>query len=531
MNAPPHFVRLHAVQSHGALTPITTDIAALQRLVIEQQQMIETLKVQLHRALRREFGPRHEAIDVDQFALFAGHADDGRVIELAVAAAERAGKTPEALVPLADAARPKQRRKAIRILKDLPREVRVVDIPEEQKVCGCCGGAMHHFADESSEQLAYIPAAVKVLETRRKKYACGSCHGQIKRAPAPLTAPIPKCMAGASLLAFLIVAKFADGLPLYRIAQRLQRLGIDLSHALMSAWLMQCAPLLEALHARMLKKVLEAGHVFTDDTILPLQNKDPSRRSTIQTRLWVYARHHRRHKPLVAYEFTRSRSREGPLEHLKNFRGYVQADAFPGYDRLYANADIREVACWAHARRKFVEVAELMKTQGRAHEALGFIKALYRIERRARLLDDAQRYAERQRRAVPILNAFKAWLDTQANAVLPKSSLGAAVQYALKNWQALNRYTEAGYLEVDNNFAERCLRPVALGRKNFLFVGSERAGHAAAIYYSLIESCKVNKVNPLAYLTYVLGHARDASVTLPTPEEFIAQSTDVAHIG
>jgi transposase len=522
---------MRLVQTSAAHSILTTDVAALQRLVLEQREMIETLKEQLHRALRREFGPRHEAIDIDQLALFAAKADDSRVIELAVVDSERAGKSSEAAEPSISPPAPKRRRQAIRILKDLTREVRIVDIPEDQKVCGCCGGALHHFADESSEQLAYVPASIKIIETRRKKYACKGCHGEIKRAALPTSSPMQKGMAGASLLAFLIVTKFADGLPLYRIAQRLERLGVDLSHTLMSAWLMQCAPLLEALRDRILKKVLDGGHVFTDDTILPLQNHDPARRSTVQSRLWVYGRHQRRSRPLVAYEFTRSRSREGPLAHLKDFRGYLQADAFPGYDPLYANVHIREVGCWAHARRKFVEVAELMKTGGRAHEALGFIRALYRIERQSRLLNDAERQEVRQRRAVPVLAAFKNWLDAQAHTVLPQSSLGAAVQYALKNWTALTRYTEAGYLEADNNFAERCLRPVAVGRKAFLFVGSERAGHAAAIYYSLIESCKLNQVNPLAYLTYVLEHARDKSVTLPTPDEFSAAPQALAQIG
>src|ERR1017187_7277449 len=155
-------------------------------------------------------------------------------------------------------------------------------------------------------------------------------------------------MASASLLAFLIVSKFADGLPLYRIATRLQRLGIDLSHALMSDWLVQCAELLEDLYDRMVQKVLACGHVFTDDTVLPLQNDDPGRRTTIKSRLWVYARHHRRHNPLVKYEFSRSRSQESPLGFLSNYRGYIQADAFPGYDRLYANLHIQEIACWVH---------------------------------------------------------------------------------------------------------------------------------------------------------------------------------------
>jgi hypothetical protein len=173
-----------------------------------------------------------------------------------------------------------------------------------------------------------------------------------------------------------------------------------------------------------------------------------------------------------------------------------------------------------HARRKFVEAAELLKTPGRPHEAVKFFKALFRIERHIESLTDEQRHAERQRCAVPILKDFKTWLDVQALAVLPKSALGEAVGYTLRHWDALCRYTEAGYLEASNNFAEQCMRPVAVGRKAFLFVGSERAGHAAAIYYSIVQSCKVNHVNPLTYLTYVLKNVRNRSVTLPTPDDF-----------
>jgi transposase len=518
---------------------LPTDVATLQSLVLEQQHMIDTLKANLHLALHRQFGRRNESVDVDQIGLFAGAADAATIIELDVASAEATSSRSTPDVPDPDRA---PRKQAVRILKDLPREIRIVDLPEADKVCGCCGNALHHFGDETSEHLTYVPAAVKVLETRRKKYVCTTqtCTGEVKRAVAPRTEPLAKGMASASLLAFLITSKFADGLPLYRIAARLQRLGIELAHGLMSDWLVQCAELLEPLHARMLANVLASGHVFTDDTILPLQNDEPGRKTTVKARLWVYARSRRRHRPLVAYTFSRSRSQSAPLGVLKDFTGYVQCDAFPGYDALFEAQSplqplapkIREVACWVHARRKFVEVTELMKQPGRAHDAIAFIKAIYRVEKQIRPLDDATRQAERQRRLIPLLTTFKAWLDEQANAVLPKSAMGNAVSYTLKNWDALTRFTEQGYLEPDNNYAEQCLRPVAIGRKNFLFVGSERAGRAAAIYYGLVESCKVNRVNPLTYLTYVLSHVRDPRVTLLTPDEYAEQHPrDVTRIG
>lgn len=517
---------------------LPTDVASLQRLVLEQQHMIDTLKANLHLALHRQFGRRNESVDVDQIGLFAGSAEHGTIIELDVAPVEPASSrsTPE---PSSEPDRA-PRKQAVRILKDLPREIRIVDLPDAEKVCSGCGGALHHCGDETSEHLTYVPAAVKVLETRRKKYVCTTpaCSGEVKRAASPRTEPLAKGMASASLLAFLIVSKFADGLPLYRIAARLQRLGIELAHGLMSDWLVQCAELLEPLHGRMLANVLASGHVFTDDTILPLQNDEPGRKTTVKARLWVYARSRRRHRPLVAYTFSRSRSQSAPLGVLKDFVGYVQCDAFPGYDALFdaqpspLGPKIREVACWVHARRKYVEVTELMKQPGRAHEAIALIRSIYRIEKQLRPLDDVTRQAERQRRLLPLLATFKAWLDEQANAVLPKSAMGTAVSYTLKNWDALTRFTEQGYLEPDNNYAEQCLRPVAIGRKNFLFVGSERAGRAAAIYYSLVESCKVNQVNPLTYLTYVLSHVRDPRVTLLTPDEYAEQHPrDVTRIG
>lgn len=485
-------------------------------MLLEQQQMIESLKGQLHRLLKHRFGPRRESIDVDQIGLFA---DDSLVIELPEPVRESEPPPPKSA---AAEGRPVRRKKAVRILKDLPRQTRIVDLPEAEKVCDCCGKPLYHFADECSEHLHYVPAQLKIIETRRMKYACRGCHGQIKRAPIKMPEPLAKGMASASLLAYLIVSKFADGLPLYRVAARLHRLGIELSHTLMSDWLVQCAGLLEGLHRRMIRKVLDSGHVFTDDTTLPLQNSDPNRRGTIKSKLWVYARSARRHTPLVAYEFSRSRSRDAPLQLLKDYRGYLQADAFPGYDPLYEGGAIQEVACNVHARRKYVEVAEMMKAPGRAHEALQFYKALFKIEREIADLTDEQRYQERQHRAVPILQRFKSWLDAQAMAVLPKSALGEAIGYALRNWEALCRYTEAGHLEASNNYAERCMRSVAVGRKAFLFVGSERAGHAAAIYYGIVESCKLNKVNPLTYLTYVLSRVRDKSLRLPTPDEFTA---------
>ena len=500
-----------------------TDVPTLHFMLDEQRQLIESLKANLHRMLKWRFGPKSEAFNVDQFGLFA---DDSVVIEVPGSEARDTKETAGSPAPAA----PAERRRAIRVLKNLQRIINPpIDVSEEKKICPCCGERMSVFGHESSEQLHYVPARLEVHETRRLKYSCGQCHGAIVRAQIPVLPPIPKSMASASLLAYLIVSKFADGLPLYRIAGRLARLGIELSHTLMSEWLMQCYPLLEELHRRMIRKVLDSGHVYTDDTTLPLQNDDPERRKTFEAKLWVYAKDSRHGPPVIVYEFSKRRSRDAPLTFLADYCGYLQADAFPGYDPLFVSGRITEVACNVHARRKFTEAADLLQKPGRPHQALAFYRELFRIERRIKDLSDEARLQERQRHSVPLLNQFKAWLDHAVHTVLPKDSLGIAVNYALKHWDALTTFIKAGHLDASNNYAERCMRPVAVGRKAFLFVGSERAGHAAAIYYSLVESCKANKVNPLTYLTYVLANARNKSITLPTPDEFTA--SDIAHVG
>jgi transposase len=313
-----------------------TDVKTLHFMLDEQRQLIESLKANRHRLLKWQFGPRSEHINVDQLGLFV---DGSVVIEVpTTAASEHAERSHTAVTD-------GQRRRAVRVLRDLPRVIEEIDVPETQKTCPCCGEAMSPFGHEASEQLHYIPARLEVHETRRKKCACDHCHGAVVCAPVAVLPPIPKGMASAGLLAYLIVSKFADGLRLYRIAGRLRRLGIELSHTLMSEWLMQCYPLLEDLHRRMTRKVLDSGHVYTDDTTLPLQNDDPERRKAFEAKLWVYAKDHRHGPPLIVYEFSRSRSRDAPMIFLADYRGDLQADAYPGYDPLFVDGRITVVAC------------------------------------------------------------------------------------------------------------------------------------------------------------------------------------------
>jgi transposase len=334
-----------------SLSPVSlpNQVPALQQLVLEQQHMIETLKEQLRLSLCRQFGSKNEFVNIDQLGLFAVTSnDDSMIVDVIVSDTDQKDKTA------ADESTPSlpiERKKAVRILKDLPRDIQIIDIPDSEKTCSCCGDELHHFGDDKSERLEYISAAIRILETRRKKYARKGCHGEIKRAKENQTQPFAKSMASASLIAFLIVCKYADHLPLYRIAQRLERLGIELSYSLMSDWLVEAAALLEDLVKRMAISVLSTGHVFTDDTILPLQNKDPDRNTTVKARLWAYAAYteKERRKPLVVYDFSTNRSQSAPLTFLKSYAGYLQADAYPGYDKLYKSGDIHEIACSATA--------------------------------------------------------------------------------------------------------------------------------------------------------------------------------------
>ena len=467
---------------------LTRDVDQLHTLVFELQSQVEVLKNQLLQMKRQVFGPRHEKVDLQQYPLF--DSDDIQIVPV---------EEPKAL-PLPEPKRtPNEKRSAVRVLKNLPVRVEVIDLPEHDQFCQCCGCTMAAIGSDISRQIEYAPAQLFLKETHRKKYACRSCELDIKRAPKPYQA-IPKSMASAGLLSYLIVSKFADHLPYYRIEKRLSRLGLCLSRNTMSEWLMRSAEVLEPVYQRLKQDVLARGHMFTDDTILPMQNHDPQRRTTHKARIWVYATNDQRGPPITVYDFSAGRQQGAPHAFLQGFKGYLQADGYAGYQGLYDTGCVMEVACWAHARRRFVDASRLVSSPGRAHEGVRWIRALYRIERKIKRLPIEARYRARQAESVPLLTAFHEWLTQQASAVLPKSPLGDAIYYALNRWDALVRYCHAGELEIDNNRAERFMRPIALGRKNYLSVGNETAGHAAARLYSLIETCQINGLNPLSYL-------------------------------
>jgi len=341
-----------------------------------------------------------------------------------------------------------------------------------------------------------VPASLFVIQEASQKYACHKgCTVVTGQKPMQ---PIEKGSAGPGLLAHVTVNKYGDHLPLHRQEQIFKRQGIDLSRKTMCGWMASCAALIAVLVDEMKKRVLSSKAVQTDDT--PVAVLDPQLPRTRTGRIWTYVGDDEH--PYTVYDYTPNWSRDGPDAFLSEFNGFLQADAYKGYDGLYNDPErnIIEVACWAHVRRKFYEAqsSDLMRSM----VMLAYIRLLYDVERDARdlKLDRDQRYVLRQERSVPILTDIESYLKREQPQVLPKSPEGQAIAYALSNWDALIRYCEDGDLAIDNNAAERALRGVAVGRKNWEFLGSDNGGHTAAILNSVIMTCKRHQIDPFAYL-------------------------------
>jgi transposase len=367
---------------------------------------------------------------------------------------------------------------------------------------GAKSGANASTNDSSASEIGASNAPVAAVVPNG---ADNSPSGPVVVAATKPAAPIARGLPGPGLLASVIVNKYVDHLPLYRQERVYQRQGVLLPRSTTCDWLAACAELLHPLYDLMVSLVLQSRWLHTDDTTV--KNQQPAEGATATARLWVYLGD--TFHPYNVFDFTATRKRDGPQQFLANFRGYLHADAFSGYDALYlpvptgAEAAIIEVACNAHARRKFYEARS--SDALRSHQALAYYGQLYEIERQARDWDETQRLRMRQDLAVPILEQFKTWLETQRAEVLPKSPLSEAIGYALNNWSALIRYTEAGFLSIDNNVAEREMKRIAIGRKNWLFVGSERGGETAAVLISFTSTCQRLQVEPWAYLQDVLS--------------------------
>lgn len=477
----------------GALHEI---IRAMHAALGQTQAQLEALKQQFLALRRAQFGAKSERL-AGQAELFA------EAVRLPVPPQASETVTYE---------RAQRGRPALP--KDLPR-VRVdYDLSEEEK-----SGfeSLERIGEERCETLDYLPAKLQVIEHVRAKYAgVRITDGQRSVLTASMPpAPLPKSNASPGLLAHVLVSKYADHLPLNRIESIFKRQGAILPRTTLCDWVLGSTELLAVLVEALKAHVLRAPRIHADDTILPLV--EAGRARAVQARLWAYLGAGARleaqgrwveHPAAVFYEFTDNRRGEHVQRMLKGYSGYLQADAYAGFDALYRDGRIVEVGCWAHARRKFFEIAEAAPkgTRTSAHEALDWIAQLYRIESEIREHPPDKKQLAREQKSRPVLAEFRAWLEASLRALLPKSPTAGAIGYALANWAALTRYTDSGVLDIDNNACERAMRPVALGRKNFLFVGSDRGGRAAAIAYSLIQTCKLHAIDPYAYLTDILRH-------------------------
>lgn len=485
---------------------------------------IERLQHQLQQLLKRLYGRSSEKLDPQQLMLF-----DKLMEQLAAQTPAPADAPTEPSPPTEDdASKPKGKDRnghgRNRLPANLPREKVIHDLPEDQKPCRCCGTMRHIIGQQISEQLEYVPAKVRVLQHVQIKYACRACEqsavltgAQVTTAEKPLS-PIDKGLAGPGLLAHVMVSKYGDHLPLYRLERIFERLGIDISRSTMCGWMASGASLLKPLYDRMKTLILQSKVIHTDDT--PVEVLEPGRGQTRTGRFWVYLGDN--DHPFTIFDYTPTRSRDGPVQFLKDWgkdrRVHLQADAFGGYDGLYAGdagGRVTEVACWAHARRKFYDASS--SDAETATAALAYIRLLYDVEDRAKTCSSAQRQQLRREGALPRLEQFKEWLLSRqaerGGPVLPKSPVGQAITYALNQWDALCVYTTDGDLAIDNNAAENTLRRVALGRKNWLFAGSDHGGATAATLFSLIATCQRHRVEPFAYLRVVL--TRLAAAPLP----------------
>jgi transposase len=481
-------------------TPLTVDallhvLAQRDAEVAVLKLMVDKLKLQLARRVREQYGRSSEQLDA-QLTLIGG-------------------TPPQPAAPAAAAAPPpnkprKPRRDSRKLPEHLPRETQVhypkgytADAP---CACSACGGKLRAIGQDVAEQLEYVPGRFKVIRHERPKLACVRCEG-IFQAPAP-SRPIARGLPGPALLAHVLVAKYCDHTPLYRQSGIYARDGVDIDRSTMAGWVEQGDELVAPLAAALGRYALADGKIHTDDTPVPVL--DPGRGRTKTGRLWVYVRDDRAcastDPPAAWFQYSRDRGGEHPHEHLKGYRGIVQADAYSGYDKLYDGGRIVHAACMAHARRYYWDIYEAQKRApgSVAEQALLRFAQLYAIEANIRGRPPEQRRRERQEHAAPLLEELHAWLSETLGRVSAKSDLAQAIGYTLTHWKALTRYRDDGRIEIDNNAAERALRGVGLGRKNYLFFGSDAGGKRAAAIYSLVETAKLNGLDPEGYLRDVL---------------------------
>lgn len=470
------------------------EIGTQKAEIHNQQILIDKLQAQLSGMKRHRFGQSSEKQNQIEMAL--------ENVEIAASALKAATADPASLSP-EEKQQPKR--------KALPDHLLRVDdvIHPDVQCCETCGGTtLRPLSESITEELSYIPARFVVRRIVRPKLSCRDCE-TIHQAPMP-TRPIERGLPSASLLAYVYVSKYLDHIPLYRQSEIYAREKIDLHRSTLAGWVGQGTNLLELLAESIGKHVLSSPAIFADDTTTQVLN--PGAGKTKTGRIWAYVCDERGHSgdapPAVYYKYSNNRKGEHPLTHLKGFTGSMHADGYTGYNKAVEDNAIIEVACLAHVRRKFFDVHQATGS-ALAQEAINRIAALYAIEKDIKGKPPDIRRAARQELSKPLLEDLGQWLKDAQNTISGKTPLAAAMRYACKRLPKLTSYLDDGCLEIDNNTAERAMRPIALGRKNYMFVGSDAGGKSAAILYTLLQTAKMNNVNPQAWLTYVLDRIAD----------------------
>lgn len=468
-------------------------IALQEKRIKELEQENTELRAQNQQLLHERYGKRTEKIPAEELP----------VVDEAKVTSEEASTIQQVEEEISVSSYTRGKPKRNPIPKEYPREIIVHDLPEEQKLCSC-GCKMHCIGEELNEQLDYIPAKIKVLVHTRKKYGCRNCEIGVKTALAANNF-IPKCLAAPGLLSHVILSKYEDHMPLYRQEKMWQRLGIELARSTLCNWALLSAEKLKVLVELQHQELLNLTYIRADETPVQVMEEKKLRISK-QAYMWLFASG-LKDKAIFVYKFAMSRAGSVAEEFLDKFEGFLQTDGFSGYDKVVEKNSMTRVGCMAHARRKFVSIVQTTNKTGAAHYAVAIIAKLYKIEQEIQEknldLDAIKDYREKY--AEPILIGFKDWLHQKQTQSPPQSPLGKAVFYFLAHWDELVVYLKHGFLDIDNNFTERRIKPFTIGRKNWLFMGSERGGEAAAVFFSLIESAKANGLNTYGYFRYVMS--------------------------
>lgn len=480
-----------------------------EKLQLEKEALeakVKWLEEQFRLAQQKRFGSSSEKTNPDQLSFFNE-------------AEETADSTvEEPIVETITYKRKKQRGQRKLMLENLPTETIEYRLSDEEQVCSCCGGALHEMSTEVRKEIEVIPAQVKVKEHVRYVYSCRHCERHGIETPietATMPEPVfPGSMASPSSMAYTMAQKYVEGMPLYRQEKHLERFGISIPRQTLANWILYGADTwLRLIYDRMHQHLLELDIIHADETPLQVLS-EPGRSATSKSYMWLY-RTGQEDTPIVLYDYKQTRAGKHPAHFLADFNGYLCVDGYGGYNKV---SDVTLVGCWAHARRKFTEALQALPESAelftvKTKEGLAFCNQLYAIERELKDVSPEERYEIRLERSQPVLGAFLAWLREQTPRVLPKSALGQAIKYCRNQWEHLEAFLQDGRLEIDNNRAERSIKPFVIGRKAWLFSNTAKGAESSAIIYSVVETAKENGLNPFNYLSYLFEELPNMDTT------------------